>query len=477
MLLGEGAPDSRPPLFLCILWMAVFLARLPSITYSLDEDSIWCLIEKINQPWIVTLGFKDAYTLNHIANSVLAKLLIQATGYHFIEFTYRVPSLIAGAIAMPLGYAVFSRAGGRHCGVFFSIAVSLLPAISLYATNSRGYMLLVLFTIWAFGLTPGIANRLHPLRLGLAYFLLASSHGLGILNVCCLAALGCYAELRRAGPSGLLANGMPALPGLVFNFPMLLSMRTVRSQFPGPEDIGVPESLGFFPEWLAYQFGSAGFASAFTGAVFTGLMIYGTIVTFRRSKQMGIAMGLLISAIPVSFFLAKTSWSQEWYSMGCIVFWLWAVGAASSDLYARAAAGSGRNARSFIIAYGLLYATLLPRSIEYLKHPRQDYSGAYESIKRRFPQQEKVYCFSTIGLIGLEYYSRRFGIELVPLTGKAMPDDALWQEILATPAVMEMGNTLSQETAFRLKEKSTEVSAFRGLGGPLSLYYLKSPAN
>ena len=258
--LEESARQSYPPPWLWILWGVVFLLRLPSIHYSLDEDSIWCLITKIDQPWIVTLGFKDPYTLNHIFNSVLAKILIKAAGYHFVEFTYRVPCLLAGLLAMPLGYAVFSRIGGRLCGSFFSVEMALLPTLLLFGTQPRGYMLLVLFTIWALGLTPGVAKRIYPVRLGLVYFLLASCHGLGILNVICFAVLGCFTGgITGTGePKRLhaLANGLLALPAICYNIPMLLSMREVRKQAAQTVDPGWVGSAQFIPKWVEYQFGS-----------------------------------------------------------------------------------------------------------------------------------------------------------------------------------------------------------------------------
>ena len=469
-LLGES-PTRLPPRWLWVLWIAIVLVRLPSFTYSLDEDSIWCLVTQIDRPWSVTLGLKDTYTLNHIVNSVLAKILIKGTCHHFVEFTYRIPSFVAGALAMPLGYAVMARMGGPISAAVFGAAVAFLPSINLHATTARGYMLLVFFTIWALGLTPGITGRIRPIRLGCAYFLLASSHGLGIINACCFVFAGCFTGFFRPGLKMLLANCLLAAPGLCFNIPMAMNMRAEGVKMAAPANWGLLDTAAFIPRWLEYQFGST--LAPGLSIIFLIVMITGVGKTFKRSIQAGISMIVLMCCIPVSYIMAKTYWSQEWYSMGCIVFWLWAFCAGVDAVYSYAHFNSKLEKRALVLSMLLLACLMLPHCYEYLRYPRQDYKGLFRTFVRQFPERRSISCIASMGITGLSYYARQNKLDLHSAPVKGRLPDSLWSRMLSEPAIILVKGRLSEEDEYRLSRHAYSNKDFKGTGWDLSLYFMK----
>ncbi len=467
-----GESGSRPPYFwLWILWLAVTLARLPPATYSQWEDPLFSLVTKVNAPWPVTLGF-TGNNGDHILYDALSKIVISATHHRYLEFTYRIPSLVAGFLSMPLGYAVFSSIGGPLYGALFGICSALLPTFTLHADNARGYMVLLFALLWALGLSPGIKGRLMPVRLGIAYFLLGASHGLGLVLLFCFAVFGCFLGKHRQPRFTLLANAFLTIPAFLFNIPTISFLARFGSSV--SSNNGVIHSFGFLPGWADYQFGTS--LLPHFDIMFLALMTVGAIAAFRRSWQTGISLSAFMFAIPALFVVNRTSWVLPQYSMICMPFWLWAFFDGLTFTLGGLPKAWNAKRHAVIICFALL-AALFPSLAEYLLYPQQNYTGVFEEIIRDFPDQKTIFGIAQADLTGLDYYSQRYGLRYRVIdTGNASADSA-WRNAGVHCVIVSSENEVRTEALQWLKRNAVLVKTFKGTTLPASLYKMRGDFN
>ena len=87
------------------------------------------------------------YTLpnNHVFHTVLVWAATRLFGTS--PEAIRLPVLIAGVLAVPSAWLAARSLADRRAGLFAAAAVAALPALALYSTNARGYMLIGLATL------------------------------------------------------------------------------------------------------------------------------------------------------------------------------------------------------------------------------------------------------------------------------------------------------------------------------------------
>ncbi|MDD5672757.1 MAG: hypothetical protein PHC61_01215 [Chitinivibrionales bacterium] len=458
-----------PPRWLWILWCAITIVRFVPATYSLWEDPLWGLVTKINQPWLSTLGF-NAIDMDHILYYSISKVIIKATHHHWIEFTYRIPSLVAGFLVMPLGFAVFSRIGGPLCGTMFGLCAVLLPTFTLYADDARGYMLLVFSIIWALGLTPGLSERLHPVRLGIAYFLIGVSHGLGLILTGCFALCGCFTGSDKHARSIVFVNMLLTLPAFLYNIPMINKMLCFGHAMVNPEKHAMLQGFAFFPKWVQFQFGTPFFP--YISFVFLLLMACGVIVVTRQSWKTGVSLIIFSSVLPVLFGITHVSYTLERYSMCCMPFWLWALCMGGTAI-ARHVRGVARYAP---LAFGALLVTLMPALADYVRYPQQDYRETYKTILRNYPDQKTVFGFTSCYSVGLEFYARQYGLTYVALDSLEQLSGASWiqspRHCIIVPSESDTRPAMLQW----LKKNAVLIKKFKGTALDTWLYVAKDAA-
>jgi hypothetical protein len=91
---------------------------------------------------------------NHIFHTVLVWLSTRLFGNS--PEVIRLPVLVAGVLAVPAAWLAGRSLAGRGAGIFAAAMVAVLPALILYSTNARAYMLVGLATL----LLVWLGNRL-----------------------------------------------------------------------------------------------------------------------------------------------------------------------------------------------------------------------------------------------------------------------------------------------------------------------------
>lgn len=458
--------EHTPPVWLWALFAAITAARLVPATFSQWEDPLFALVTEVDAPWLVTLGFATDDAV-HIVYCVLAKVLIKATGHHFVEFVYRIPSLLAALMIMPLGFAVFSRIGGRLCGMLFGLCAVLLPSFTRYSVDSRAYMVMMFTMIWALGLTPGLSVRFRPVRLAIAYFLTGISQGLGIFVIGCFAVFGCFTGPVKHRRSVVLVNILLTLPVYAYSIPVIKNMLIYHNDHVKSVREGLLAQWLFVPKWIDYQFGVP--FAPFGAPVFCMLIAAGVFVTFRESWKTGITLVLFMACIPLLFGVTGNDYTLFRYSMISLPFWLLALcrgGARIPDMFPRF-----KHANTAVMVGLCAFLLLLsPRTADCLRYPEQDYRGAYRMIIREYPGENTVFGFAKTYSNGLSYYARQFGLEYRVLEKKKDLADSAWAASLVHCIIVAEDYDLKPEMRQWLADSAMLKKEFPGNALPTRLY-------
>jgi hypothetical protein len=462
-----GIPaEHTPPLWLWISIATVTLIRLVPATYSQWEDPIFALVTEVNAPWNVTFGFGTTDVV-HILYCVLAKILIKATGHHWVDFVFRIPSLVAAFLVMPLGFAVFSRIRGRVCATLFGLCTVLLPTFTRFSVDSRAYMVMMCVMIWALGLTPGLCSRVRPFRLATAYFLVGINHGLGIFMVGCFGILGCFTGTVRHRRLVTLENMLLTLPVFIFTIPTIRNMLSLHGDHIHTLHHGILHSWIFVPRWFDYQFGTP--LLPWISPLFLAAIVTGLIVTFRESWKTGCTLLIFIGCIPALFGITGNNYTLERYSMITLPFLLWSMCAGFANL--RGLLPDKKKLRGYAVpAFGALLLLTLPRTIDYLRYPEQDYRGVYQKIVKDYPGEKTVFGFAVTYFTGLTYYAEQFGLTYRVLDTMGAQSDSSWQSARVRCIIVAEKNDIRPEVAQWLENNAVRVKEFKGNALPTSLY-------
>lgn len=80
---------------------------------------------------------------NHVLHTILVRAVTLVFGGH--PAVIRIPALLAGIGSIPLIFLLSRKLGAS--GFFASLAIAVFPYLILYATNARGYTMLVFLTV------------------------------------------------------------------------------------------------------------------------------------------------------------------------------------------------------------------------------------------------------------------------------------------------------------------------------------------
>jgi hypothetical protein len=444
----------------------ISLVRLIPATLSQWEDPLFVLVTQIDAPWSVTLGF-DVQDVVPVVYCALSKLLIKATHHHFLDVVYRIPSLLAAIAIMPLGFAVFSRIGGRLCGTLFWLCAVLLPTFTRHSVNARAYMVMMFIMIWALGLTPGLSTRFRPIRLGIAYFLTVISHGFGIFVIGCFALFGCFTGPIKHKRHVAIVNALLTIPGIVFYIPGYKNLLLNHRDHIHPLSEGLLESWRFIPRWIDYQFGVS--YTPLAAWIFCALIVIGLIITFRESWKSGISLTAFILCLPVFFGLTRDNYTLDRYSMICLPFALLAL--CRGGVWIAGLFSKFRFAQTWVIAgLSVLLLSLAPRLLDYVKYPEQDYCSMYQTIVRDYPGQKTVFGLTWSYQGGLSYYARQFGLEYRVIANRQGITDSAWTSSPLRFIVVVDANNINLEMRRWLADNAVFVKTFVGNALPTFLY-------
>jgi 4-amino-4-deoxy-L-arabinose transferase-like glycosyltransferase len=104
-----------------------------------DEAVTYLLFVK--QPWSDALS-SYVYPNNHLFHTLLAKLAVTAFGNS--PWALRLPALVAGLLLVPATYVVTRALYDVRAALIASAIVAASGVLTLYATNARGYSIVVL---------------------------------------------------------------------------------------------------------------------------------------------------------------------------------------------------------------------------------------------------------------------------------------------------------------------------------------------
>lgn len=145
-----GTPESsRLTLVLLsgITVMAILL-RVPRLLESLWYDEIAAFIATSIHGAGPSLGNYHALA-NHALHSALVGLSVQAFGEWDAELAIRLPAFLAGVACVPAMFALGRAVDDDRLGLLAAATIALMPVAILESAESRGYSMMILFTILA----------------------------------------------------------------------------------------------------------------------------------------------------------------------------------------------------------------------------------------------------------------------------------------------------------------------------------------
>ena len=286
----EQAP-AKPKALRTATLLALFVVGLVLRLYGLGSESLW-----YDELWAVRIARMEPLEIMRASlgdnNPPLYYLILHywmlLVGHS--EVAIRLPSAIAGALAVPLIYGIGSLLFSRAAGLMAALILSLSAYQIRYAQEGRAYALLVFLALASFYflerlLTDGNRSRLVTAGYVVSTTLLMYTHVYGILLV---AAQGVYLlATRQALRKWLLPTGLVAVlyvPGVAW-----LAVNVLSSQGAWNNAMfWVPEpTLAHVAEFFVLYSGSVLLAGAF------GLLAAFALFDLVRSKQASTAWLLL----------------------------------------------------------------------------------------------------------------------------------------------------------------------------------------
>jgi len=139
-----------------IILLAV-LARVFFIMQPFKHDEAYTVAVFANQP------LKDALSDYHLPNNHLFHTFLVHVAYSlfgYLQWAVRLPSMLAGVLTVPALYLLARTLHGRSTAVIASAAAAAMPVMVEFATQSRGYTLIMVFSLLLFLL--GVYIRQQP---------------------------------------------------------------------------------------------------------------------------------------------------------------------------------------------------------------------------------------------------------------------------------------------------------------------------
>lgn len=378
---------SRGTLLDSALLLVLFLAALRIMLYRLGDQSLW-LDEGTTQAYVTSHKLlrlvrdlfdpTQAYPLYHL----LLKFVVRALGDG--EVALRLPSAVAGALAVPALYLLGAELRGRTVGLAAAILLLLAPWGIYQAQNAKAYSLALLVMILMallFARALRIGTRASWLQFGLMALL-----GLFVHRFLALSLLGCAACWAIFQPR---ARRWPALIATIIATAVVvgaivgsLRYQQASQQFAGT---GPLEALKLtFAQFAVGQF--PGTVPRRWLIVFGILLALGSVRwamdLFDRRSMLRIRRGalllLFVAGVPLGLLLVLLALQPLYeprYFIAVYPFWLLVLGW-SVALPPAGTLHFGRRALLAVPAIAVLTAALLVGQYALVQPGRGIFSGA-----------------------------------------------------------------------------------------------------
>ncbi|MEN4041749.1 MAG: glycosyltransferase family 39 protein [Anaerolineaceae bacterium] len=136
--------------------LLAILARLIFIMQPFKHDEAYTVAVFANQP------LKDALSDYHLPNNHLFHTLWVHIAYSlwgYAPWAVRLPSMLAGVLTVPALYLLARSLHGRSTAQIAAAAAAAMPVMVEFATQSRGYTLVMLFSLLLFMLGIYVRQR------------------------------------------------------------------------------------------------------------------------------------------------------------------------------------------------------------------------------------------------------------------------------------------------------------------------------
>lgn len=168
--------DSKTSLAVLIVTVVAFVLRVLLVQQPMQHDEAYSAVVFGFEP--LHNGLSDYHVPNnHVFHTLLVHLAYRLFGA--LEWSIRLPALMAGVLLAPLGLILAQYWYGRKSGWLAGILIASLPALIDYSVNARGYTLMAFFTLLIFIL--GTYLKEHHNRA--AWFLLILFGALGFYTL------------------------------------------------------------------------------------------------------------------------------------------------------------------------------------------------------------------------------------------------------------------------------------------------------
>jgi hypothetical protein len=161
---------------LCVVTLVGLSLRLIYLNEPIRGDEAYTFTQYAQRP--LFLGLTQYYIPNnHLLNTILVHFSYLSFGNQ--PWVLRLPVLIAGTLAVPIAYVVFSRLYKPVVGLLTAAFISSSAPLIEYSVNARGYMLMLSIFLSMLALATFLRGSYN--RFGWALFIV-----LGVLGFCAL---------------------------------------------------------------------------------------------------------------------------------------------------------------------------------------------------------------------------------------------------------------------------------------------------
>ncbi|MFN2136362.1 MAG: glycosyltransferase family 39 protein [Candidatus Promineifilaceae bacterium] len=322
------------PFLLLIAATAVTLLAAAVRLHFLGHDSLW--YDEILTRHTAIQGYFDATTMDARDHLPLLYLLV-GTALRLLpeqELFLRLPSAVAGILAVPLLVAFGQTARLPRAGLWAALLLALLPFHIRTSQEARHYALLLFFSLlslywlyramvgneWRAWLFFGLATALNLLTHYSAWLLLAAE---GVLI------LGWMARSARRHGFGALR---PVVPGLLIVGLTLLVLAPraatalgANAGGAGAEGTTAAASLAI---WIKESFLAFGFESALPAGLLVAAALVGLLLLFYERRWLLLAVLLVPSVVPVLLIqlLDVSRWALPKYVIFILPLYLFCIG-------------------------------------------------------------------------------------------------------------------------------------------------------
>ncbi|MFZ1792125.1 MAG: glycosyltransferase family 39 protein [Anaerolineae bacterium] len=235
--------------------------RVYFLAQPMRYDEAYTFLKYVNGSWLDV--FRYTLPNNHVLHTALVKVVAQASA---APAALRLPAFAAGVLAIPLIYRICRLMGSSNSGVFAALAMAVFPYLVLYATNARGYTMVVVFALVLTWLA--YSHHQMPMRIKLVGMAMVAALGMLTMPSFLFPVAGIYLWLtalllikHRALKPVLLGFVLPcgvlsALFTAAFYLPVIYATKSIAAitsnEFVRP--LPWPEFFRLMPVQLQYTF-------------------------------------------------------------------------------------------------------------------------------------------------------------------------------------------------------------------------------